>query len=70
MTSLYFVKFSEIFIRFQSEITFDVKNYFLLLLRFLKENLLEMSNKLQLFPNCFILKVLLIRQNRKIFVII
>ena len=45
MTSSYFVKFSEILMKFQFEITFDVKNYFLLLLRFLKENLLEISNK-------------------------
>ena len=35
MTSSYFVKFSEILMKFQFEITFDVKNYFLLLLRFL-----------------------------------
>ena len=45
MTSSYFVKFSEILMKFQFEITFDVKNYFLLLLRFLKENLLEIGNK-------------------------
>ena len=45
MTSSYFVKFSKILMKFQFEITFDVKNYFLLLLRFLKENLLEISNK-------------------------
>ena len=35
MTSSYFVKFSETLMKFQFEITFDVKNYFLLLLRFL-----------------------------------
>ena len=45
MTSSYFVNFSEILMTFEFEITFDVKNYFLLLLQFLKENLLEISNK-------------------------
>ena len=45
MTSSYFTKFSEILMKFQFEIAFDVKNYFLLLFRFLKENLLEISNK-------------------------
>ena len=45
MTSSYFVNLSEILMKFEFEITFDVKNYFLLLLQFLKENLLEISNK-------------------------
>ena len=45
MAPPYFVKVSEILMKFQFEITFDVKNYFLLLFRFLKENLLEISNK-------------------------
>ena len=45
MTSSYFLRFSKILMNFQFELTFDVKNYFLLLLRFLKENLLEISNK-------------------------
>ena len=45
MTSSYFVKFSETVMKFQFEITFDLKNYFLLLLQFVKENLLEISDK-------------------------
>ena len=45
MTSSYFVKFSEILMEFQFEITFDVKNYFLLLLRFLKEILVCQNHK-------------------------
>ena len=45
MTSSYFVKFSDILMKLQFEITFDVKNYFLLLLRFLKEILVCQNHK-------------------------
>ena len=50
MKSSYFVKFSEILMKFQFKITFDVKNYFLILLQFLKENLLEISSN-----SCFLI---------------